>query len=151
MFNDYVAIDEAFLARKAGVNGDTIYNYLKKLASLKIIKYIPSKNMPMLLFAEVRLDEKAVRLSPDNYRNRKALYEGRMQAMLQYTQADIVCRSMHVQTYFGEKAEQPCGRCDLCLKKHQCGLNNHEFIAFKQEILKVLHQGELPLLELLKK
>ncbi len=55
MFTEFVAINEETLSRKAAITRDTIYQYLVKLSSLNIIRYIPGKKTALVIFTEERL------------------------------------------------------------------------------------------------
>ena len=67
MFTEFVAINEDSLSKKAAITRDMVYNYLVKLASMHIIRYIPGKNTSLVIFTEERLERKALMISPENY------------------------------------------------------------------------------------
>lgn len=54
-------------------------------------------------------------ISPEIYEERKARYETRINAMLEYVTNDTLCRSRMLLDYFGEKQEHNCGQCDTCI------------------------------------
>ena len=60
MFSEFVAINEETLAKKAAISRDTVYQYLVKLASMNIIRYIPGKKTALVIFTEERLVRKAL-------------------------------------------------------------------------------------------
>lgn len=141
LFNDYVKIDEASLAKKAGIQYDDVYNYLKKLKSLKTINYIPQKKTAMVVFTEERLDNKSVIISKDNYKNLKDRYTKKVNQVLTYAEQTTICRSQFLLHYFGEKSSTRCGQCDICKKQNEIGLSNYEFNTIKDEIIKSLSTG----------
>ena len=55
MFTEYVAINEESLARKTAITRDTVYQYLVKLSSMNIIRFIPGKKTALVIFTEERL------------------------------------------------------------------------------------------------
>ena len=67
MFSDYVILDEDLLARTAKISLDMVRTYLTKLSVLHIIKYIPRKDKPQILFIEERLDDKTLYVSTEGY------------------------------------------------------------------------------------
>lgn len=77
MFTEFVAINEDSLSKKAAITRDTVYNYLVKLASMHIIRYIPGKNTSLVIFTEERLERKALMISPENYLHVRDKYEAR--------------------------------------------------------------------------
>lgn len=138
MFSDYSIIDEATVASRAKIPVDTAYQYLVKMASLKIIKYIPRKRTPIITFLEERLDDKNLYISPENYRFRKEMFIRRINAVVQYVSAKDTCRSQMLLKYFGQKEPPLCGICDVCTSTHHTGIKSHEFHKLESEIMNKL-------------
>lgn len=151
LFNDYVKVDEATLAKKSGIAIEDVYNYLNKLKSLRIINYIPQKKSALLVFTEERIHDKSVIISKENYKFRKERYAIRIQNVLDYAEEKNTCRSQFLLNYFGQKGHTRCGQCDICKKMNELGLSNYEFNTIKDEVVKLLNSAELTLEETLKK
>jgi ATP-dependent DNA helicase RecQ len=134
IFNEYTAIDETSLARKASVDLDVVVQYLTRLNTLGIIRYIKQKRTPMVVFIEERLDEKSLYISPENYRLRKERYWERAEAMLHYASSGDTCRSQLLLKYFGEIQSLPCDLCDVCRKRKEKELEQDEFNLMKEEL-----------------
>lgn len=149
LFTDYVVIDEQTLSRRAKVSLDTIWKYLNKLSSLKLIKYIPRKNTPLITYLEERLDDKTIYISPEEYRGRKEVYAQRVQKVVNYAFTTDRCRSQILLEYFGEQNALECGVCDVCVRKTESGLTNHEFLQVKKEITGILKETPLSLKKLI--
>ena len=137
LFTDFAGIDEMLLAKRAGTNVDNIYSYLKKLSQLKIITYIPRKNNPVIIFTEVRMDDKNLFISIDNYNRRKYQYEIKVNAMLHYAETVNKCRSQMLLSYFGDKDPYRCGQCDFCQGRNELGLSKYEFDLILEELKKL--------------
>ena len=148
LFNNYVAIDETSLARKSKLKQDDIYQYLIKLANQKIIKYIPQKKTPLVIFHEERLDNKNLKFSTENYKERKQQYEDRLQSIINYVKDNNTCRNTLILDYFGETTEMDCGKCDNCRKEIVEGISNYEYTKIKNHILKYLNEKKLKTEEL---
>ncbi len=116
MFSEYVAINEADLSRKSGATRDMVYQFLVKLSSFNIIRYIPGKKTSLVIFREERLTRKSLMISPENYLSVKKRYEERLNKMIEYADSDEHCRNIMLLDYFGEESV-PCGRCDVCRKR----------------------------------
>ena len=58
MFSEFVPVNEEELSRKSAATRDTIYQYLVKLSSHNIIRYIPGKKTALVIFTEERLVRK---------------------------------------------------------------------------------------------
>ena len=84
LFTGFTPINEEELSRKSGVSRDTVYQYLVKLSTYHIIRYIPGKKSALVIFNEERLVRKALYISPDNYLLVKERYEARLKSMIEY-------------------------------------------------------------------
>jgi len=137
MFSEFVPINEEALSRKSAATRETIYQYLVKLSSLNIIRYIPGKKSALVIFTEERLVRKALMISPDNYLNVKEKYEIRLDKMIGYADTDNHCRSVYLLDYFGEESDR-CGTCDVCRERNELELSKYEFDMILEEIKSVL-------------
>ena len=134
LFSGYVNIDEGYLARVSNATPQVVYELLKQLTKAGVISYIPRKKTPLIIFSEERLDDKNIRFSADNYKNRKERYLIRLNAMLDYCNKKA-CRNQQLLAYFGEKQNKLCGVCDVCLEKNEMDLTSYEFTTLKAEII----------------
>ena len=139
MFSEFVPINEEALSRKSAATRETIYQYLVKLSSLNIIRYIPGKKSALVIFTEERLVRKALMISPDNYLNVKEKYEIRLDKMIGYADTDNHCRSVYLLDYFGEESDR-CGTCDVCRERNELELSKYEFDIILEEIKSVLSE-----------
>jgi ATP-dependent DNA helicase RecQ len=73
---------------------------------------------------------------------------GRAHAMISYSENDLVCRSIQLVGYFGEKSAERCGKCDVCVASKKASGASGKIIEKVSEELK---NKELGLDELLKK
>ena len=137
MFSEFVPVNEETLSLKSGASRDTIYQYLVKLSSYNIIKYIPGKKSALVIFSEERLLRKALFISPENYLQVKERYEVRLSSMIDYAESDNRCRSVTLLDYFGEESDR-CGICDVCRKRNELDLSKYEFDMILEEIKKIL-------------
>ena len=142
MFTEYVAINEESLARKSAISGDTVYQYLVKLSSMNIIKYIPGKKTALVIFTEERLMRKALMISPENYLHVKEKYSVRLEKMIEYAESKNRCRSVILLDYFGEESDR-CGICDVCRDRNELDLSKYEFDLILEEI-KVILEAQKP-------
>ena len=116
LFTGFTPINEEELSRKSSASRNTIYQYLVKLSSYNIIRYIPGKKSALVIFSEERLIRKALYISPDNYLLVKERYETRLKSMIEYAESENRCRSVMLLNYFGEESDN-CGICDICRKR----------------------------------
>jgi ATP-dependent DNA helicase RecQ len=137
MFTEFVPINEETLSKKSAATRDTIYQYLVKLSTLNIIRYIPGKKTALVIFTEERLGRKALLISPDNYLHVKEKYEMRLNRMIEYADSDSRCRSIVLLDYFGEESDR-CGICDVCRERNELDLSKYEFDIILEEIKTIL-------------
>jgi ATP-dependent DNA helicase RecQ len=145
LFSDYVRIDEAYIARVAGVSLSNVTENLIKLSRAKIINYIPRKKTPLIIFTEERLDDKNLRISRENYHLRKERYMKRIEAMVNYASGTAKCRSVSLLEYFGEKNATRCGKCDVCTSRNELDMSKYQFDQILDQIKVALATGGLSL------
>lgn len=134
MFSGFVPINEEDLSRKSAATRDTIYQYLVKLSSFNIIRYIPGKKTALVIFKEERLERKSLLISPENYLHVKKRYEERLLRMIEFAESDKRCRSSVLLDYFGEESGS-CGNCDVCREKKTDEPDDNDAIIVQEIIL----------------
>lgn len=137
LFAEFVPINEETLSKKSGATRDTVYQYLVKLSSFNIIRYIPGKKTSLVIFTEERLERKALLISPENYLHVKEKYEIRLSKMIEYADTDNKCRSVILLDYLGEESDR-CGLCDVCRERNELDLSKYEFDLILEEIKSIL-------------
>ena len=151
VFTDYTYINEDSLAIRTGLTRRQIYEQLVHLAKLRVVSYIPRKKTPYIIYTRERIEAQLIHISPEIYEERKARYETRINAMLEYVTNDTLCRSRMLLDYFGEKNEHNCGLCDTCigLRKQTatCQPDREELYEKIHEILSGAPQTPAGLLE----
>ena len=140
MFTEFVPVNEDALAKKSAITRDDVYQYLVKLSSMNIIRYIPGKKTALVIFTEERLVRKALLISPENYLNVKEKYINRLNRMLDYAESTRRCRSVILLDYFGEESDD-CGSCDICRKK-EADVNSTDDDIITGEIKNILATGK---------
>jgi ATP-dependent DNA helicase RecQ len=148
VFSEFVTIYEDSLAMKAKVKTEVIIEYLKKLNSMGIIRYLPQKKTPVIIFTEERLDINNLRISRENYKDRKDRYIKRMNEVVRYATGNTHCRSISLLDYFGEKNAKPCGHCDVCMRNEELDLSKYEYDLAVSEIRDILSGQQMTMTRL---
>ncbi|MFV0590243.1 MAG: RecQ family ATP-dependent DNA helicase [Draconibacterium sp.] len=140
LFNGYVTIDEELLAKRAGIDQDRVYNFLKHLRKSKVIDYVPRSQTPFIYFSKERVTIDRLKISKENYEIRKKDYAARIDSVLHYAGSTSECRSQMLLSYFGEDDSPPCGICDVCKALKQMEISAFEFKAIGKRIAKILEK-----------
>jgi ATP-dependent DNA helicase RecQ len=151
LFSNYVRIDESYIAKISGLPLRTVTDNLIKLSKAKIINYIPRKKTPLIIFTEERLDDKNLRISRENYHDRKGRYLNRIEAMVNYASGTAKCRSVALLEYFGEENASRCGKCDVCTSRNELDMSKYQFDQILDELKEVLLENEHMLEDLVDK
>jgi len=126
LFNNYVGIDENLLSARAAIPLETVYRFLNLLDANKVIHYIPRKKTPFIIFTKERIDADRLKISKENYADRKKDFQKRTEAMTIYMTEKLKCRSRILLEYFGETESARCGKCDRCLAQNSLGMSDPE-------------------------
>ena len=150
LFTDYNFIDESFIAQQTQLEPQQVYMTLKGLSQRHILHFIPQKKTPYIRYTQRREDMEHVQIPPSVYEERKAQFEERIHAMINYAKDDAICRSRQLLRYFGEESDHDCRQCDVCLSHRSEGLVSEPRMNEAMErILALLDDGQPhPLTEL---
>jgi ATP-dependent DNA helicase RecQ len=148
LFTDYVYINEESLEIRSGLNRQRIYDILVMLTQRRVLHYIPRKKTPYIIYTRERQEKNRIQLTRDVYEDRKESYATRIKAMVEYATAEEKCRSRMLLRYFGEKNENNCGQCDVCLQKHDTGIKQGEYLQWKERILETLSESPCPVADM---
>lgn len=145
LFENYTKIDEFELAKRLSTTKEKIVNGLSYLHQLKIIDYIKQTNLPQITFTTERLNVNDIRISPQNYKDRKEIAIKKMESVIYYSNTLHKCRSQILLTYFGENNTFRCGVCDVCLERNKLELSDIEFSAVSNQLKSLLQKEPMPL------
>ena len=145
LFTDYCFINEMLLAHQTGLTQPQIYMILKNLSDRHILHFIPHRKVPSITYLQRREETERIVIPPTVYEERKAQYQKRIEAVIQYADNDSVCRSRQLLRYFGETDSQDCGQCDVCLSHKDKTNAGNGLAKAKESILLLLsdHQPHL--------
>ncbi|HNY01807.1 MAG TPA: ATP-dependent DNA helicase RecQ [Bacteroidales bacterium] len=140
ILSDFVSFSEAELARRSNIPVETIITQLKYLEKTGMAEYIPQTDKPRIIYLQERLDVRDLGFSPENYRDRLAEAEKRLEKMTGYVESTNKCRSQYLLSYFGECDSKRCGTCDVCIERNKINLNEVEFDRIVETIKPLLKQ-----------
>ena len=114
LFSDYAYIDEEFLALRTYLTHNQVYHIFRHLSQQHIVSYIPAKSTPYIIYARERVEKERLVIPASAYEERKERMKKRIEAMIDYVQNKVTCRSRLLLSYFGEENNHRCGQCDVC-------------------------------------
>ena len=133
-----VAVPEKQLAYLSRKELNEVKEELQQLRVMGIILYRPQKEDPQLFFPVNRIKAEDLTIDIVQYRQRKKLYEERVQAMWNYVAEKDSCRSRILANYFGDHQAKACGICDNCLEQKSVTLSGEEFDAIRYRIINII-------------
>jgi len=138
LFSGYVAIDEELLGKRAGLDQDQVYNFLKHLRKTNVVDYVPRSQSPFIYFSKERIAIDRLKISKENYDVRKQDFSDRINAVIHYAGSSDTCRSQILLNYFGEDDAAPCGTCDVCQNMDRLEISTFEFKDIGKRIQQIL-------------
>ncbi len=148
LFFEYVNIYENDIAKSAKVDKAKVLNAIFRLQEHDLVSYFPQSTMPKLSFGSGRIDSEMLVFSKENYEQRKKIFIQKIEAVLNYADNKVFCRSRMLLAYFGEEDSTDCGVCDVCLDRHKEELSATEFDTFSEKIKSLLDIAPLTLQQL---
>lgn len=134
IFEQSCFIDEFILARFIGVQKEEVIASLAELSRMKIIEYHPRGDTPKIYFLDDRVQSDDLFINEKNVAKRKAAYEERLSAMIEFATQKDECRSLFINKYFKGNPIPPCNICDICLAKKQKLLTARELQLIRKTL-----------------
>lgn len=141
-FEQFITINESYLAKKLNQTKHQIIELLQQLHQDKVIIYNKFSNNAQLHFLVPREDKFAMHQVARNIVNKNEIKYKKLKDVIEYVTNDKICRNIQLLTYFGEKDIQKCGLCDVCVsdkKKNQ--KVNYQVIA--DQILQLFEEKRI--------
>jgi ATP-dependent DNA helicase RecQ len=149
LFSEFTRIDEPEIGKRLTGKQEEVRKQLRKLHQMRVIHYEPQNTKPRVTFIKGRMDVRDLKISPENYLERKKFASKRVDAMKHYVGSQNKCRSLILLEYFGETNAVRCGQCDVCLERNKIDISKLEFDTVLQLIKPILEHNEITLKELI--
>ena len=102
LFSDFTFIDEMAIGRRLGMDESQLHVALKSLAQRKIIRYAPSRTIPIIYYPQQRYLSEDLRFPRSIYEDLKEKAEKRIGSVLDYIETEKNNEEVLLR-YFGEK------------------------------------------------
>ena len=147
LFTDFVPVNLDSLAYRKKINVKILIDNLKDLSQHGIIKYIPRKKTPFIIYTQERLPLKYLKFTKEVYQNRMEKFEEKINAVISYAETTEICRSKLLLEYFGQLHAPVCGECDVCKEKDD-EIENKMYQIIQLEVKRNLAKEESSVYEL---
>ncbi|ELR72324.1 ATP-dependent DNA helicase, RecQ family [Fulvivirga imtechensis AK7] len=142
LFNNFVKVSEAQLAKMLETTETEIVKALEKLGEYGIVNYDRKKEKPQVVFTVPRQDANNLALNKVRLAQRESNAKQKMEAIIAYVTHEKACRTRLILDYFGETSYDSCGICDVCVSlKHN--KKDHDIDQYHLQARHLL--GEQPL------
>ena len=105
LFSDFTFIDEMGLSRRLALDESQLHVALKSLAQRKIIRYAPSRTIPIIYYPQQRYLSEDLRFPKSIYEELKKKAEKRIGSVLDYIETEKNNEEVLLR-YFGEKYKE---------------------------------------------
>ncbi len=148
LFFEYVNIFENDIATRTKLDKAKVLNIIYRLQEHELVSYFPQSSLPKLSFCRGRIDTGLLTFSKENYELRKKVFQQKIEAVLNYADNKLFCRSRMLLAYFGETNSKDCDVCDVCLERNKQDLNTSDFEKISEKIKTLLANSNLSIIEL---
>jgi ATP-dependent DNA helicase RecQ len=143
LFSEYFNIQEAKLAKAAGMDEAVLIKGLLELSKMEVLDYEPRKDRPQLTFLTERYDAATLPLNFKRITLRRELTLHKATQMVAYAHQTRICRTQFIQSYFGEFSDESCGACDHCIEEKKASLPLDVETKFREQVLQTLATDEV--------
>jgi ATP-dependent DNA helicase RecQ len=126
LFSEYMVISEDDISRRINVPVEKVVQFLRYMNSINLIHYEPRKTKPQIIFTVERINTRDLIFSPERFQELKRRAKKRLEAIINYTTSNFLCRSQQLLSYFGEEKSKRCGKCDSCISLNRLDMDNND-------------------------
>jgi len=127
----------SLVAKKSNHSETQLTQLLEKLKQREIISYDSKNNDSVLVFNEIREDEKTINRVAKYLENQNTLKVAQLQSVLHFAHDKATCKSRLILSYFGEKETTDCGICSFCISTKRKKSNRQSISEKIIELLKM--------------
>ncbi len=138
LFAQPVHINEDTIAERLNTDRNTVYDNLIKLDKMGIVRYVPYKKSPLLIYTKSRVDNKDLTIPKAVYDSRRQRFVSQIEAVLEYAEDIDICLNLKLLNYFGQSTDKPCGICSVCRDKRSKELTQEQISAIEKQIVSTL-------------
>lgn len=138
LFAQSVHINEDIVAERLHTDRNTVYENLVKLDKIGIVRYVPFKKTPLLIYSQNRVDNSDLIIPKSVYDSRRQRFVSQIEAVLEYAEDTDICLNLKLLNYFGQETDKPCGICSVCRAKRYKTLTDEQIAIIEDNIIDTL-------------
>lgn len=119
VFQYPAVVREFVIARQLGMRKEDVMKGLEALHGMEVVEYYRAAEGPRMLFHHYRVEAAQLRIDTGKISKLRKQHEERTAAMISFLENTHKCREQLILEYFGEKAPEWCGHCDICKSKQK--------------------------------
>lgn len=131
LYGSFVSVHENRLAQTLNTSINDVVKQLLKLHEMEVLSYEQRKDIPQIVFVTPRLDASKLPIKEKDLLLKKKQHQTRVEAVINYMQQEMRCRTEMLLAYFGETNYGACGICDNCLKRKKNQQHEDEVVQSK--------------------
>ena len=138
LFDNYLTINEAVIAKKINISLQSLIEKLDYLMQQQVIDYVKSYKGQQVYFIKERLADQNFSIPNKFYNQKKQAAKDKLDAMLGFLETKT-CTQIYLLAYFGETTTEKCNKCNSCCNNPFVVSNSlmEEVLSFCLENLKV--------------
>ncbi len=118
LFDHFTAINPFLIQSKIDLPEHILVSLLKELEHEEIIKLEIAKHDAAITFLVPREDEITINPLSEYIKQQRDQKAREVKAILKYVTNDDICKNIQLLNYFGEKGQNDCDICSVCLRKN---------------------------------
>jgi len=118
IFEHNTKINVGLISKKTNINQAKIISVLQQLEKDEIISFKHNKTDASICFLEPREDDKTINRIAKIIKQQNELKTSQVASVINYINNEEVCKTIQLTNYFGEKLEDKCGICSVCIKNN---------------------------------
>ncbi|GAB3180988.1 RecQ family ATP-dependent DNA helicase [Telluribacter humicola] len=140
LFTGYVNIAETDIAQTYYAPIPEVQQRLLFLQERDMVHYEKQRDKPQLTFLTPRYEASQLPLNLYEIEKKKERDLSKVQAVIHYVQHQQQCRTLLLLDYFNEEGGEPCGLCDVCIRKRKSETVHETDTQLRQDIVLHLQQ-----------
>ena len=144
MYDNFIKISEAQIAKNINQTIENTVLHLEHLHKISLLTYEKQKNKPQITLLTERYESSVLPIDYKKIENKRDRDLRKAKWVADYAQHQNRCRTQLLLEYFGEISYEPCGVCDICIKKKkEKRLSETHYDKYRERILKALEYKSL--------